>query len=156
MRRFWRQSRRAELISLRHFLRSSHPGSGKMVGPTSGLPGSFAMERGGEVWPAWRRVPRLAAVQEGLGVGARLSAGVAAGARGCRALCLHRPPRPCGSSLTWVAVLAGNWFPASVHTRIMPKSDLWLRAAGIKALLWTSCCLGYWVCGFIFLSAKWQ
>lgn len=56
---------------------------------------------------------------DGLGVGARLSAGVVAGARGCRALLLHRPPRPCRSSLSWVAataVLAGDWFPASMHT----------------------------------------
>lgn len=82
-----------------------------MVGPTSGLPGSFAMERGGEVRPAWRRVPLLAAVQEGLGVSARLSAGVAGGARGCRALRLHHPPRPCGSSLTWSRCLLGTGFP---------------------------------------------
>lgn len=83
------------------------------------------MVRGGEVWPAWRWGYSLTAVQAGLGVGARLSAGVA-GARRSRALLLHRPPRPCRSSLSLVAataVLAGDWFPSSVH-RIMPQSDL--------------------------------
>ncbi|XP_040613628.1 ATP synthase subunit C lysine N-methyltransferase isoform X2 [Mesocricetus auratus] len=33
-------------MSLRYFFLDSHPGSGNMVDSTSGLPGSFAMERG--------------------------------------------------------------------------------------------------------------